>query len=340
MTREPSLSAAERGISLVEVIIVVALLFIISGVVSQLALGSTRAQYYAERSVQLTGATQDVIEMVRKDVSGSTRFFVNDADGLSYWQRLDTSAAPPYSATLPTLAANDIFEKDVMGSAKTGNCLLFALLQRSDIFDCGNPSGHTVRVDIYRFVAYYLHKIDDGDPQGSVEGLNLIKWVSAPVADMSQVEAVTDPVELENLLLHFYQGTNPVDPNLPYPSVRYLWTQGEPVSSAFDEILYDATVQAVPNTWLIPMDVKRSKLQLLDRNDFAIASNGAGATRGIGAFGIVDTSGNGFPHGFETQIIGPASARQILMHLTTVSRTQLQLRSWGDVLGIAETRDL
>ena len=340
MTRDPARRGTEHGISLVEVVIVVSLLFIISSVVSQLALGSTRAQYYAERSVQLTGATQDVIEMVRKDVSGSTRFFVNDAEGLSYWKRLDTSAAPPYSATLPTLAANEIFEKDVTGSVKTGNCLLFALLERSDIFDCGNPSGHTVRVDIYRFVAYYLHQVDDGDPQGTVEGLNLIKWVSAPVADMSQVEEVTDPIELENLLLHYYQGSNPVDPDLPYPSVRYLWTQSEPIATAFEEILPDASVAAVGNTWLIPMDVKRSKLQLLERNDFAIASNLAGTTRGIGKFGIVDATGNGFPHGFETQIIGPASARQILMHLTTVSRTQAHLRSWGDVVGIAETRDL
>ncbi|PIE23527.1 MAG: hypothetical protein CSA62_06705 [Planctomycetota bacterium] len=326
--------------SLLEVIIVVALMFAISAVVSGLALGSTRAEGYVQRSVQLTGATQDLIEMVRKDVSGSTHFFVNDAAGLSYWQRLDRSAANAYSARLPKLSATGIFKKDLFGNEKSGNALLFGLLERSDIFDCGNPSGHTVRVDIYRFVAYYLHRIDGGAPGSKVDGLELIKWVSVPVADMSQVEGVTDSIELENLLKHFYQGSNPVDSNLPYPAVRYLWRQSEPIASAFHAIKADGSFVPVPATWLIPMDVKRSKLDLLSRNDFSIASNQAGSSRGIGRFGLVNLTGNGFPHGFETQIVGPASARQILMHLTTVSGKGLGLRSWGDVLGVAETRDL
>jgi type II secretory pathway pseudopilin PulG len=331
----------ERGVSLVEVIIVTALMFAIAGVVSQLTLRTHQAQRYAEKSVQLTGLTQELIELVRKDVSGSTRFFVGDAEGISYWGELDLSMAPPYTWQLPVLDTDGIFEKDSLGNVKTGNALFFALLERSDTFDAGDLTPHVVRIDIFRFVAYYLRRTDGGDPKGSSSGLDLVKWVSQPVADLAQVEEVTDPDELKRLFLHFYAGSNPLEPEFPYPPVRYLWKQSEPIATAFKEILYDGSLNDLdPASWNIPIDPSRSTLGLLEAKGYGIASNQAGEPRGIAAFGLRDDSSLGFPHGFETQIVGPASARQILLHLTTVSTRSPETRCWGNITGIAETRDL
>ena len=65
------------GMTLIELIIVSALLFILSAAVASMTMRGQDAQRYAERSLQLNGLSHDLIEMVRKDVSGSTRFLVH-----------------------------------------------------------------------------------------------------------------------------------------------------------------------------------------------------------------------------------------------------------------------
>ena len=89
----------------------------------------------------------------------------------------------------------------------------------------------------------------------------------------------------------------------------------------------------------MPADAKRTH-PLLGFRKMAIAGNAAGPDRGVAAFALVDTGGDGFPHGFETQIIGPAGARQVLVHVTVVSQGAARLRAWLDLTNVSETRDL
>ncbi len=329
-----------RGFSLVEVIIVSVLIFMMAGAVASLTIRGQEAQAYVEKSVKLNGMTQDVIEMIRKDVSGSTRFFVNNAEGTTYLTAMDRSAVTPLGGRLPILDSSGIFEKDVVGGEKTGNILFFAMLDRADTCDVGTLSPELLRTDIFRFVCYYLRSIPGMDPKQDPDSLDLVKWVSQPMADWTQIEAVSDPTKRQKLLLHLYAGENIQSSDFPYPPVRFLWRQGDPVGSAFAKIASDGSIQAQGAGFVFPIDLNRSKEQLMTSSNFAIVSNVAEARRGLARFGVVDTSGAGFPHGFEVQAIGPASARQILVHLTTVSRGILKHRTWVDLHGVSETRDL
>ena len=68
-------------------------------------------------------------------------------------------------------------------------------------------------------------------------------------------------------------------------------------------------------------------------------TNYAPANFGVGAFSVLDNSGDGYPHGFEVQIIGPSSGRQVLLHLIVVSNLPGLLAGSNQKL-IISTRDI
>ena len=61
---------------------------------------------------------------------------------------------------------------------------------------------------------------------------------------------------------------------------------------------------------------------------------------GVTFVGISTTVGGGFPHGFEVQIVGPSSARQVLLHLTAVSTRRKGFWAWSDLQVSVDTRDI
>jgi hypothetical protein len=50
-------------------------------------------------------------------------------------------------------------------------------------------------------------------------------------------------------------------------------------------------------------------------------------------------SGAGFPHGLEFQVVGPPAARQVMVHVTTVSTNNHGLKAHFDVQVIMNVRE-
>ena len=78
---------------------------------------------------------------------------------------------------------------------------------------------------------------------------------------------------------------------------------------------------------------------LADRHH-SIATNFAPPGHGVASYGLVDATGDGFPHGFEVQVVGPSSARQTLLHLVVTSTNRRIQYAWSDVQIVIDTRDV
>ena len=60
----------------------------------------------------------------------------------------------------------------------------------------------------------------------------------------------------------------------------------------------------------------------------------------IGRFSIASQTGSGFPHGFELQLIGPSSARQLLLRVISVSTNVAGATAFAEIQAILDARDI
>lgn len=332
----------ERGAFEVEFIIVAALIMIMAGAVGSMVLAARRAQRFVDLNSAVTTQTQDAMEYMRGEVGSATHLFQWDVWGYNYLINLDLGSKPLLTTRrLPVIDVDGVFNNDtVLGISKTGNTLLYSIHDRTDSFEVA--PGETVRTNIYRIVAWYLTKIPGKNHLVDNDAFDLIHWVSEPMADWDSVDKVTDPAKKLALLDHLYNGTNVSEPGYPYPTTRLLWKHGmDDWTTAFNVIQSDYSTAAPVAGWKIPVSQESSQIDgLLDYKRMAVASNSAGPARGVHRYGAWYDSSDGYPHGFEVQIIGPASARQVLLHLTLCSQTNGSEQAFMDLQGIVDTRDL
>ena len=333
------------GYSLIEVMISATLLMLMVYVVSALTIRGSDAQKYAERLSRVTEITQGISDDVRAELRSSVRIFFDDADGNTFrgmlnWDGIDA----PIDARLPGLAATGTFEPDTAGNERTGNSLFFAKHAWSTRFEA--TSGRSFRIDVYRFVCYYLKPEAGGAQVGSPVGLNLAKWVGEPMADGEQIDGVADPTDLQELLSHLANGT-PDSNGVRHPEVSVAWLRNEDPAAAttLRQIRNNGTLRNDPTSprrtpWEIERSIELSNDGMLYYRHHSVATNFAGANFRVAQFGLRDASGDGFPHGLELQVIGPASARQVMFRLTVSSTNRRGHPAFTTMQTIVDARDL
>lgn len=336
-----------RGFTLVELMVTATILTVMVFIVSTLSVAGTEAQEYARRLSLATEINQDILDEMRMELVSSVALYGNDVDGLQHTSVFDlTDTSPPIAGTLlPSIDASGIFEKDVAGSEKTGNALFFAAHAWTDEYLCG--SGESYRVDVYRWYAYYLTASGAGPTPGNATGLGLVKVVGEPLVDGSQVDKITDATDQEEVLLHLINQTPDVL-GTRHARVEVVWKRGDSPAAAgtfrqIDET--DGTMSATPfagrpNPWRVLQAPRLTRGDLLSYRHHSVATNYARRSTGVGRFGIVDNTGDGFPHGFEVQVIGPSSARQVLLHLVVAGTRRDGQLPWSDFQTIVDARDM
>ena len=335
---------AEGGFTFVEVTIVMTILVGMILIVSQLFLTTNQAQEVARRLNMTTDVTREVLQDIRAQAITSVRLFENNAVGNAYLGLLDlTGVQPAINSTLPTIDVAGNFRQEAGPGVLTGNTLLFARHDWTDEFTC--LSGNSYLLEIYRLVRIYLRNEDGGPQPGTSVGLNLCRWVGEPMVDGSQVNRISDPVDQAEVLEHLRLRTPDAD-GVQHPSVALVWIVGEDPAAldTFRQIEPTGTLSSTPvaprsPTWEVLQDPVESSAELLFRNLYSVATNYAPSKIGLGKFSVLDTMGDGFPHGFEVQIIGPSSGRQVLLHLIVVNRwPRLPITSSQKI--IINTRDV
>lgn len=341
----PTQTRQQEGFTLVELVISATVLVMLMYMVSTLAESGNDAHKYGERITRVTEITQSIVDDMRRELTSSVRLFPDDADGNGYVGLLDSSGFPTrLASSLPALDSSGIFEQETSTAAKTGNQLAFARHAWRTEFT--TTAGRSFRIDVYRLVDYYLAAEGAGPQPGSAIGLNLVKWVSEPLADGYQIDGIADATDRAEVCMHLLNAT-PDDDGVVHPAVEVVWLRNDPPLQVgtLRQIQTAGTLNTSPPasrgvSWTILPDVKMSSQGLLFYRHHSVVTNYAPSTYGIGRFSVVDNTGDGFPHGFEVQMIGPASARQVLLRLLVVSTNNHGHHAHAVLQTIADCRDL
>ena len=336
----------QDGFSIVELSIASTLFLGLVIMVSTFVVSGTDAQDLSQRIARMTEVAHEVADDIRLEMVSSVRVFTNNDDGNDNLALLDLTEAPvPIAARrLPTVDSDGQFRADTPGDEITGNSLFFAYLAWQDRFRCSSGNEH--RIDIYRWVHYYMSPVDGGPQPGEKGGLELVRFVSEPVADADAVDVITDPVEQVEVLLHLVNATPDLDGET-HASVEVVWVRGgDPgTSGTFRQIndnngsLSAARIPGSgrPDPWQV-LPSSLGATGLLGYRRSSVASNYEQVAPGLSRFAIRDDT-VGFPHGFEIQAIGPTSARQILLHFVFVDTTRKGLPAWSQMQTIITAHD-
>lgn len=337
---------AQAGFSMVELIVAATILILMVLMVSTLMLSGSDASKFAERNNRATEVGQDLIDNMRSEIRAATRIFTNDSTGTAYRAVLEpwTSASPIATTTLPTLDVLGSFQADSAGTNKTGNELLLSRHSWSAEFT--TTGGTTYRYDVLRIVRYFL-KTEDGGPRvGSPWGLNLVHWVSEPMVDGTQIDNITNTTDQKQVLLHLRNGT--ADKlGKKHPKVDLVWRMGQDPATT-GTLRQITSLGALSNTplspravsWRILRDSTKSSAGMLFYRHHSIATNYSLPSYRVPKYGIGNNTSTGFPHGFEIQVIGPSSARQVLLRLVIVSTNRQGHVAHADLQAILGARDL
>jgi hypothetical protein len=336
----------QKGFSLVEVIISAAIFMVLVVVVSSLAITGSDAQDLGRRISKMTEVAQEVADDIRLQMVSSARVFGNDTSGRAMMGILDLGAAPTPAGVrrLPTIDQDGPFRQDTLGDEITGNTILFAYLAWRDRYRC--ISGKDYLVDVYRMVHYYMSPADGGPGPNVRGGLDLVHFVSEPLADGDAINNITDPIDRAELLLHLHDSTPDAEGRARDP-VQVVWLRaGEPDAVGTlrqiddnDGSLSDDVLPATgrPDPWQI-LPSADGVARLLAFRRASVASNFDVTAPGISRFAVRDDA-NGFPHGLEFQVIGPTAARQMLLHLVLVDTARKGQPAWSQMQTIITAHD-
>ena len=333
------------GFTFVEVVVASALLLMMIMAVSTLSVTGAESGDYAKRLNRVTELTQDVVDRMRLELVSSVRIFGDDAEGTANRATFDLTGTPALlpGSRLPHIMPSGAIQKDTSGLQITGNSLFFAKLAWSDRFAC--TSGNQYLVDAYRWVYYYLTPVDGGPQSGTPEGLDLVCVTSEPLVDAAGIDRIADPADKEEVLEHLATGT-PDTLGVSHPRCEVVWLRGGDPAIAGTLRQIDAGSWTLSDTPLAgrpsPWRVLRSTSDftgLLAYRHHTVATNFSQPSFGVGRYGYVTTTGSGFPHGFEVQVVGPSSARQILLHLVAAS-TVGRRHAWANLGVVVDSREL
>lgn len=314
-----------RGITLVELIITMAVMGIILAATLPLFTVTHRGFTSLEMGSVLPAAMQEALAKIQSRLVESRRLFDNTAAGNDYLSRLPTLSPARLTGTrLPTIAT-DMFLSLSSGTfvpANVGNSLFFASTFDARATRVSSttvaPGLMTVKVDTFMFNYYYLAQ----NPSVRIGGLNSIQlreWHSVPYADYRQLTSFPPSAAIKQASV-----------------IQWLFNDG--VTQAWDSVsdtpasaFYTLTSTGGLVMQTSPVLVATTNPRLRPDTMIEVIE---GAASGGFRFGVspntapngpvthkypvpqyAQASGNIFPAGFETIIVGPASARHVVGRL-------------------------
>ncbi len=326
--RQPSSRRASRGVTLIEMMVVLVVVIVGWLALMAVALETMRTFGFFQSLNLLEKWNQAIVNNIRDDAVAAKQYFGNDTRGRDYFAALekDSDSYPISPVRLPTIMSTGSLGADTVAEQKTGNLLLFSKSLEpfvATVARTGSEDG-TYRVNIYQFVLYYL----TNRPQervGEYTGvLDLMRWGSVHFADYGQIMAIEDPDPADG-----------VDPRAGVVAAfvasynsTWLWDSGEDVTRAFYRCDWVGNVAIDPEPMMVidqhpteglvstvPSGVTTSKHASICWNS---GTPGFEVSAVVPAYALADSFADGFPHGFEVQIVGPSGARELMIRVVLV----------------------
>lgn len=335
----------QSGFTLVELALSAVILVVMVLVIGNLAATGTKAQEYAKRLNRVTEVGQDIADTMRLDLLSCVKLFgsAEAPNPMLAYLDLEGCPQPLEGSRLPLVSSTVDLVPDVGPTVSVGNSLFFGRLAWVDRYECA--SGNAYLVDVHRWVHYYLTPEGGGPRPGCSHGLNLVRFLSEPMADAEQVAAIPAADRVE-VLQHLRAGTPDAGGTVRDP-VRLVWRRS-PVEgeSPFQEIQSSGSLTGSPSTgsWRI-RSAEGPPRGILSYRHHSVATNfcrfdGEESAAGVARWCSPSFVGMGFPHGFEVKVGGPSSGRKVAVNLVLVSTTVGGQLAWYRIQPVFDVREI
>jgi prepilin-type N-terminal cleavage/methylation domain-containing protein len=362
---------SEKGFTLIELMLVVAIMGIITPAITLIFLKSQQGMAADEMHGQLKNANEQAMDQIHERLSTGARLFVNDGFGsllLNQVNRTGGAPAPVTQSQLPQIENNDSLSAGVSGfvAADIGNEIFFAAndstqtivnstTRATTIYPCpatftnlvdSASVTHTVVLNLFRFYYYYLTPVNSHGPAG-VTTYQLVEWQSQPIADYNELNGISDATLLSNAVSALEKPV--VTTSGPFAvytgGVSYSWddTATNPVTSFYQ--LQIGSPNQVAQTSVSLLQAQYNNLIYVTAG---VLSNGFkwGIPPNSSQWGtsqqvpIWATASGSFPGGFEVVVAGNGAGRQVLVHSVLVAKGAAPQVAVNALTSITSVRDV
>ncbi|OGS47435.1 MAG: hypothetical protein A2539_08500 [Elusimicrobia bacterium RIFOXYD2_FULL_34_15] len=341
----------DKGLTLVEVIVALAIFLIIVPVITSVLMNVTKGFTSFEASNSLKKTNQNTLNRIYLKLTESKKIF----------QNIPSDPTVPHNAYLGRIVANNyivsgigcpkllensklpiVEEQSSLAQGTTnftpssvGNSLFFANSDSTkvltNILD-GAGISHTISIDLYKFNYYYLTE-ENPKPMRAMPSYRLVEWESLNYADYNQIINYTDQTLKNNMAI-----------SLRNNNILWSWDTTvleSNINNAFYELNTDG---------LGKIDVKPTHtIQILKYNiltDMNTGIMGGGYKYGISSNTTypkkVPQYANAlgkFPGGFEVAIVGPTSGRRVFLRCVILAQGSTPGILSDDQLVLCSARD-
>ena len=368
MNQRPSLRLNQKGWTLMELMIVTALIAIITPAITYLFTKATQGMAADEMHGQMQKLNELTMSRLHDRLALSKHFFPGNGSGVSFLAKLQLSSVPatllnsklaqaqtttsgtPESLS-PTSAASTLFGDSLLFGAydipaTIGNKVYTApatVTGAGVSYSDGTPA--TMVIDLYRFYYYYLSTNNDKG-LSDVSSYRLVEWRSVQYADYYEIQdLLTGDAGLNQGVIKWLATPGNVCPANPSYAVTLAWdhTQNDP-SLAFYKLSIGGTT-----TLLSPQTIVQSDWSYLTHISsgilgggfkYGISGNTAGWKAAPATVPLYGTGTAPFPGGFEVGMTGTSSGVQILMRMLLVAEGASPRVVYNDMTSINNIRDI
>jgi prepilin-type N-terminal cleavage/methylation domain-containing protein len=324
----------EKGFSLMEVVIVLALVTGLMIVVYTLIEETLHTAMFNESHNDLTIMTQRAVNQVYVELLQSATAYQDDTVGNEYRAALQIPATTPVmpNSLLPVFDTDPALNPDTGTGTdrRTGNSLLIVRslsplegTNKPVLYDHDNNNATAeteLPVDRYRFEYFFLSRNTNRNFSGAGWYLDLVRATSGEYADYFQLSTLT-PAQLTRV-------TNQL---LGY-GIQRAWHPAQPLGNAFYDLndARDGTFNPAIARPTIAITESKTMLpemrggRISGRMDYSVTFRPTFRTpypirHPVFAYAQADSAKPGFPSGFEVKVAGPIGFRKVFVRLALMS---------------------
>jgi len=347
------ISTNNKGLTLVEVIVTLAIFLIIVPVITVVLTTVTKGFTSFEASNTLKKTNQNTLNRIYLRLSECKRIFPDmppsgSSNSKEYIDIISTTDRPDILANSKLSVIKDDGSVNPgtpqFVFANTGNSLLFA--------NYDSISTTTMKIDLYRFNYYYLTSDNPKSIRVS-KSYRLVEWISIQYADYYEIDSITDGALKSKVIA-----------GLVDSGIIYAWNTSDVYAdtSGSTKTFYRLAKTGPTSGNINPQPnhiIEKYQYTILTEMATGIMGGGYGygisgnsvnrnsagtvisylwsAPKEVPQYGI--TSGD-FPGGFEVVIVGPASGRKVLLRSVLVAQGSMPGILADDQLVLCSARDL
>jgi prepilin-type N-terminal cleavage/methylation domain-containing protein len=332
----PGNRRSQRGMSLIEVMVVVAIVSTVLIVVYSMIDEATKISLFVESHNDLPVFGQAAVNVIQKDLIQARAIFDSDPTnvGPGYYSALVIPAAYPVmpNTQLPILNPTGDLVPDASVTARyVGNALM--ITKQLESTPVKLASGTTIMMDRYVFEIFYLTRRTTRNFSNAGYSLELVQAKSNVYADYFQLSNLQSPngtltaAQMNEIYAALLAWKDPIT-GATVP-INRAWDPGQSIGSAMYTITaagYSGPI-AQPT---IPLPTYSSMItglaggRISGKMDYTVAFKPSASTNFpvpdlVPKYAVFNSALPQFPGGFEVLIVGPTGARKVLTRLVLLA---------------------